>query len=70
MEPWHRRTDVAYWLYVQAHFEARKGWPANRGKTVTIHLPMANVLDEGAIRHFAAAKAAVQAQTKGVRHHE
>jgi hypothetical protein len=64
------QADVAYWLYVQAHYEGRKGWPANRGKTVTVHLPMGNVVDEDAIRHFAAAKAAVQAQTKGVRHHE
>lgn len=64
------QADVAYWLYVQAHFEARQGLPSGHAKSVTVHIPTANVLDEAAIRHFAAAKAAVQAQTKWVRHHE
>jgi hypothetical protein len=62
--------DVAYWLYVQAHFEGMKKLPPARGESMTIHIPMGNVVDEDTIRHIAAAKAAVQAQTKGVRHHD
>jgi hypothetical protein len=63
-------ADRAYWLYVQAHFEGKKGLASGRGKSVTVHIPAVNVLDEDAIRRFAAAKAAVQAQTRGVRHGE
>jgi len=61
------RADVGYWLYVQAHFapgRARVG----ASRTVTVAIPAANVLDEAAVRRFAAAKAAIQRQTKGVRH--
>jgi hypothetical protein len=64
------QADLAYWLYVQAHFEGRERLLARRGKSITVHIPMANRLDEGAIRYFAAAKAAVQAQTKEVKHAE
>jgi hypothetical protein len=60
-------TDVAYWLYVQAHFGSGRE-RIRRGRTVTVRLPVANVLDEAAVRRFAAAKAAIQRQTKGVRH--
>jgi hypothetical protein len=63
------QADVAYWLYVQAHFKEPEG-VLSRGKSVTVHIPITNVLNEDAIRHFTAAKSAVQAQTKGVRHHE
>jgi hypothetical protein len=57
-------------LYIQAHFEETKGTSPRPGKSVTVHIPVTNVLNEDAIRRFAAAKAAVQVQTKGVRHHE
>jgi hypothetical protein len=62
------RADVGYWLYVQAHFAALKG-DLGAGQTVTIHIPVANVLDQAAIRRFAAAKAAIKSQIGGV-HHE
>jgi hypothetical protein len=62
--------DIAYWLYLQAHFGGKKELPPVRGKSITVHIPTGNVLDEDAIRHIAAAKAAVQAQTKGVGHHD
>jgi hypothetical protein len=62
------RAEVAYWLYVQAHFAGEKRSRGKDGKTV--HIPTANVLDEAAIRRFAAAKAAIHQQTKGVRHHD
>jgi hypothetical protein len=61
------RADVGYWLYVQAHFASGRV-RAGASRTVTVHIPVANVLDEAAIRRFAAAKAAVQTQTRGVRH--
>ena len=61
------RADVGYWLYVQAHF-ADGRIPAGASRTVTVHIPAASVLDEAAVRRFAAAKAAIQRQTKGVRH--
>jgi Domain of unknown function (DUF4365) len=60
-------ADVGYWLYVQAHFAAGRA-RGGAGRTVTVHIPAANVLNEAAIRRFAAAKAAVQRQTKEVRH--
>src|SRR5438046_4859887 len=63
------QTEVAYWLYVQAHFAGGKGSRRHAGKTVTVHIPMANVLKEPAVRRFAAAKAAILEQTKGVQHH-
>jgi hypothetical protein len=62
------QAEVAYWLYVQAHFAGPKA-TMGRGTTVTIHIPAANVLDENAIRRFAAAKAAIHKQTKEVQHH-
>ena len=64
------RADLAYWLYIQAHFENTKGQLVKGGKSVTVQIPISNVLNEDSVRHFAAAKAAVQAQTKGVKHHE
>jgi hypothetical protein len=67
---YNAQADVAYWLYVQAQIEKPHGLSTGRGKSVTVHIPITNVLNEDAIRHFAAAKAAVQAQTKGVKHHE
>jgi len=63
------QADVAYWLYVQAHFAGKTARIRSK-PTHRVHIPTANVVNEDAIRRFAAAKAAVQAQTKGVRHHE
>ena len=60
------QADRGYWLYIQEQIERKKSLP----KSVTIYIPVANVLAEDSIRNFAAAKAAVQAQRKGVRHHE
>ncbi len=62
------QSDVAYWLYVQAHL--RPGARMGTGGTVTVHIPTANVLNEAAVRRFSVAKAAIQRQAKGVRHHE
>jgi hypothetical protein len=45
--------DRAYWLYVQEYFRRRR-WRrrAARATTVTVHVPVSNVLDEAAIRLF------------------
>jgi hypothetical protein len=61
------QADVGYWLYVQAHFASGRA-RAGASRTVTVQIPAANVLDEAAVRRFAAAKAAIQRQTEGVRH--
>ena len=61
------QADVAYWLYAQGHFAARKG-DYGAGQTVTAHIPVANVLDEPAILRFAAVKAEIQRQRGGGRH--
>lgn len=63
------RAEVAYWLYLQARYPRGRGLPKTAGATVTVHIPTANVLNEDAIRRFAAAKAAIQQQTREVRHH-
>jgi Domain of unknown function (DUF4365) len=48
------QEDRAYWLYVQEYFR-RHRWAERAGTatTVTVHIPMDNVLDETAIRLFA-----------------
>ena len=61
------QADLAYWLYVQAHFASQRE-PAGAGQKVTVRIPAVNVLDEAAVRLFAAAKAAIQRQTREVRH--
>jgi hypothetical protein len=64
-------AEIAYWLYVQAHFEARRGvdWE-EAGSKVTVHLPRGNVVDMSAMRKFAEFRDKILAQTKGVVHHE
>lgn len=64
------QADRGYWLYVQEHFERKKSLAESASRPLRVHVPIANILTEVSIRQFAAAKAAVQAQTKGVRHHE
>jgi hypothetical protein len=47
------QEDRAYWLYVQEYFLGRSwGQRANAATTVTVHVPVGNVLDEAAIRLF------------------
>ncbi|MGH7169440.1 MAG: DUF4365 domain-containing protein [Gemmataceae bacterium] len=47
------QQDRAYWLYVQEYFRSRR-WRRRAGQatTVTVHVPVGNVLDEAAIRLF------------------
>ena len=63
------RSDVAYWLYVQRHFERVGGFnPFAAGKTVTLHIPRANVLDQDSVTQFSRFRASIQAQRGNVRH--
>jgi hypothetical protein len=83
LESWLRQTfpvilvvydaqaDVAYWLYVQAHFRQPGVSGRKRtGATVTLHVPRENVLNVQAVRRFRDFKAAVRAQVRGVTHGE
>jgi hypothetical protein len=45
--------DRAYWLHVQAFYRQRRRLAGRRGTTTTVRVPLTNVLDEQAIRHFA-----------------
>jgi len=64
------QADIAYALYVQAHFAGKQSTGRTTGRTVIVQIPTRNVLTEDAVRRFAAAKARVLLQMKGVSHHE
>jgi hypothetical protein len=51
--------DTAYWLSIQNHFAGDQGFRQLKGKTVTVRVPTANVLNPSAIHEFARQKAAV-----------
>ncbi len=51
-------NDRAYWLLVQSYF----AFGQLRGKTITVPIPTANVLNEKAMREFARRKAAMLAR--------
>jgi hypothetical protein len=52
-------TDTAYWLHVQAEFGGGKLFALKqRGSTITVHVPLGQVLNEVAIRQFRKLKAA------------
>ena len=64
------RTNVGYWLYLQAYFEARPDFDLARAtRTVTVPIPRSNVLNRAAMRRFARYKKAVLAQLGGRVHH-
>jgi hypothetical protein len=68
---YEKRRDVAYWLYVQSYFRRLTGFNLfMAGKTVTIHVPTANLLTSAAVRRFARFRDAVVAQNKEVIHDE
>ena len=51
--------DRAYWLWVQGYFADKQVFGKLRGKTITLSVPIANVLTERAMRFFARQKAAL-----------
>lgn len=62
--------DLAYWLYIQRYFERSANLSLNqRSQTITLHIPAANVVNAGAIEHFAACKRAILEQVQGVIRH-
>jgi hypothetical protein len=65
------KADVAYWLYVQAHFEKQAGFdPTRVGEQLTVHVQRANVLDQAAMRRFAHFRERICSQTRKVVRHE
>jgi hypothetical protein len=65
------RADRAYWIYVQAYFSRAGAVRPGRGRrSVTVHLPIENVVDPTAMRQFARYRAAVQRQLRGAIRHD
>lgn len=54
--------DLAYWLSIQDCFGDEHAFAKLHGKTVTVPLPSANLLDVAAMRAFAVEKAGVRAR--------
>jgi hypothetical protein len=64
------QADLAYWLYIQAFFEAQIEFDLSRvGDIVTVHLPASNIVDQEAIRQFARYKENILTQIQGVIKH-
>jgi hypothetical protein len=65
------RADRAYWLYVQAYFEKLSGFQRNQAaETVTVRMPITNVLRPGAMRTFARYRDRILVQVEGKVTHE
>jgi hypothetical protein len=62
---------VAYWLYIQSHFRRLKGFSLfTVGRSVTVHVPLRNVVTISAIRRFARFRDHVLEQMRKVVHDE
>jgi hypothetical protein len=62
-------ADVAYWLYVQEHFQQQPRFNPNRGPAdVTIRIPRTNVVNTAAMQHFARCRNRLLAQMEGLQH--
>ena len=60
-------AERGYWLYVQAYFAKQPGFNWKRaGATVTVRIPVANILDPSAVRTLAGYRDRILAQTRGV----
>jgi hypothetical protein len=65
------RKDIASWLYVQSYFRRLKGFSLfTAGETVTIQLPVANIVTRTAVRKFARFRDFVVAQNRELIHDE
>ncbi len=65
------RSDVAYWLYIQAYFTGLADFDLSTvGRRVTVQIPRANVLDATAMRKLAEYRNRILSQVKGVVHHD
>ncbi len=62
--------DVAFWLYVQEHFQQQPRLPRRQGSgTVTVRIPRSNLVNPTAMRYFAQCRDQLLAQMKGMQHH-
>jgi hypothetical protein len=65
------RKDTAYWLYVQSYFRQLPGFNLfAAGETITVRIPVGNVLSAAAVRQFGRYRARVAAQIRKVVHGE
>jgi hypothetical protein len=64
-------ADVAYWLYLQRYFECLSGFNLfQAGQTITVHLPMSQILTPIAVQQFASFRDHVLGQMGGgIQHH-
>jgi hypothetical protein len=64
-------TGVGYWLYIQAHLAALPRFNlARAGETITLRVPVVNVIDPSVVRLFASYRDRVQAMVLGVVRHD
>ena len=64
-------NDRAHWLYVQSYFQNRSGFNLfAAGKTITVAVPAANLLDAATVRRFARFRDRVYGQLGEVLHVE
>ena len=62
--------EKAYWLYLQAEWEGRADFDPNRlPMTVTLHIPIGNVLGASAVRKIGTFKTVLAKSYRGVIHH-
>jgi Domain of unknown function (DUF4365) len=65
------RKETAYWLYLQSYFRKRADFNLfSMGSTVTVDIPLTNVLNTSAIRRFRRFRDRILAQTHEVIHDE
>ncbi len=63
------KNDKAYWLYIQNYFQNLEGFNIfAAGKTITISIPVSNLLDPAAVRKFGRFRDRVMRQIKGIDH--
>lgn len=64
-------NDAAFWLYVQSFFTKRKDFNLfTAGRTITVEIPVANVVDVAAMRSFARFRDRMLKQMQGITHEE
>jgi hypothetical protein len=65
------RLDTAYWVYVQSHFHRLKDFNLfAAGQTITLQMPVENVVTKSVMRRFARFRNRVLEQMRKVIHEE
>jgi hypothetical protein len=62
------QADRAYWLNVQDYFERPRAELGDIGQTVTVHIPLTNLLNEAAVKEFARYRDKLLAQSERMRY--